>query len=92
METTEYTVVNHMEYDYGVHKVGCRDITRAVRQGLVNQTYNITVVNGTDLVRAVDIDLLESGIASDYGMTAEEAADAGHSFGARIFPCCSEAK
>jgi hypothetical protein len=90
--TTEYTVVNHMEQDYCLHKVGCRDITRAERQGLVNQTYNITVTDGDDLVRAVDLDLFACGISSDHGMTPEEYADAGNSFGARVFPCTKEVK
>ena len=92
MGTTEYTVVSHMEQDYCLHKVGCRDIARAERQGLVNQTYNITVTDGDDLVQAVDLDLAACGISSDYGMTPEEYVAAGHSFGARVFPCTKEVK
>mgnify|MGYP003137063305 CR=1 FL=1 len=89
--TTTYTVVNHIQKDMCLHKVGCRDIERGIRRGEVNQTYNITVTDGDDLVRAVDIDLAASGIASDYGQTPEEWADE-NSYGATIFPCCEEAK
>ena len=91
MGTTEYTVVNHSRDGYRVHKVGCRDIEREIRRGEVNQTYNITVTDGDDLVRAVDIDLAASGIASDYGQTPEEWADE-NSYEARVLPCTKVAK
>jgi len=89
--TTTYAVVDHSRDGFRVHKVGCRDIERGIRRGEVNAVWSLTVEDGVDLVRAVDIDIAESGIASDHGQTPEEWAD-DNSYGATVLPCCKEAK
>ncbi len=89
--TTTYTVVNHIQKDMCLHKVGCRDIERDTARGLVSTTWSLDVEDGVDLVRAVDIDIASGGFAEDEGQTPEEWADT-NSYGATIFPCCKEAK
>ena len=97
MGTTEYTVVNHMpSTDYCLHKVGCRDIAAGrFNKDEVSQTYNITVTDGDDLVRAVDLDLFAaSGISDDYGHDPRRIRRCRRTVlrSARVFPCTKEAK
>ena len=91
MGTTEYTVVDLMG-DYHVHKVGCRDIARTQRKGLVARTFNFPVADGEDIGRAAALDM-ECGQASDNDMTSEEYVDQfclAYEF--RVFPCTKEVK
>ncbi len=87
---TEYTVISHMREGYLVHKVGCRDIARAERQGYINQKWNVTVADGEDIARAVALDM-ECGQAEDNDMTPDEYVDMWGLDG-RVFPCCLTAK
>ena len=88
-DLTEYTVVDLMG-DYDIHKVGCRDIARNERKGLVARKWNLEVPDGEDIARAAALDM-ECGQASDNNMTPEEYVDH-FGYDVRVFPCCKEAK
>ncbi len=86
MSTTEYTVVDHAIQGYLVHKVGCRDIVRAERMGLVRRTFNFIHTDGEDIARAAALDI-ECGQAEDNDMTPDEYVDKWGLDG-RVLPCC----
>ena len=87
-DSTEYTVVDLMG-DYDIHKVGCRDIARNERKGLVTRKWNIEVPNGEDIARAAALDM-ECGQADDNNMTPDEYVDA-FGYDVRVYPCCKAA-
>ena len=89
-DSTEYTVVD-LAGDYDIHKVGCRDIARNERKGLVTRKWNIEVPNGEDIARAAALDM-ECGQADDHDMTPEEYVDEFClAYDVRVYPCCKAA-
>lgn len=83
--TTTVTVIN--VGDLEVHKIGCRDILKKRQSFHYNCEWQVPVPDGSQILRACQVDLADSGFASDEGMTPEEWVDAGHAHDFQIFPC-----
>lgn len=81
-------VVNHTRRDIQVHKVGCADIAREQKKGMVNSTWVIEVPEGKTITQAV-VDDLNAG----FGWTPEDEEPAPWSdSNVDCLPCCKEAK
>lgn len=79
------TVLNHTREGIVVHRVGCADITRAKKYGMVNSDWPIDISTSSDISTAVADDLNASfGYPETYG---DDEAPPWSAADIRIMPC-----